>query len=87
MLRAGGQSYPYDFGLNDIVLDAAFENLFACFGADAELPAVLRERWLKAAPSAAEDAATLPPGEVLDLMERLRAVPGVVEATALVVVR
>lgn len=87
VLRAGGQSYPYDFGLNDIVLDAAFENLFACFGTDAELPEALRERWLKAAPSAAEDAATLQPDEVLDLLERLRAVPGVVEATAPVVVR
>ncbi|CAN7176735.1 hypothetical protein [Bosea sp. LjRoot237] len=87
VLRAGGQSYPYDFGLNDIVLDAAFENLFACFGADAELPAVLRERWLKAAPSATEDATTLQPDEVLDLIEKLRAVPGVVEATAPIVVR
>jgi hypothetical protein len=87
VLHAGGQSYPYDFGLNDIVLDTAFENLFACFGADTELPGALRERWLKAAPSAAEDAATLQPDEVLDLMERLRAVPGVVEATAPIVVR
>jgi hypothetical protein len=87
VLRAGGQSYPYDFGLNDIVLDAAFENLFACFGIEAELPAALRERWLEAAPSAAADAATLPPDEVLDLMEKLRAVPGVVEATAPIVVR
>ncbi|KRE11766.1 hypothetical protein ASE66_25015 [Bosea sp. Root483D1] len=42
VLRAGGQSYPYDFGLNDIVLDAAFENLSACFGTDAELPGALR---------------------------------------------
>jgi len=81
VLRAGGLAYPYDFGLNDIVLDAAFENLFACFGTDAELPAALRERWLKAAPSAAEDAATLQPSEVLDLLELLRAVPGLVEAT------
>jgi hypothetical protein len=87
VLRTGGLSYPYDFGLNDIVLDAAFENLFACFGTDAELPGALRERWLKAAPSAAEDAATLPPDEVLDLMERLRAVPGAVEATVPIVVR
>ncbi|RXT55574.1 hypothetical protein B6S44_10770 [Bosea sp. Tri-44] len=87
VLRAGGQSYPYDFGLNDIVLDAAFENLFACFGTETELPGALRERWLKAAPSATEDAATLQPDEVLDLMEKLRAVPGVVEATAPIVVR
>ncbi|WP_236846418.1 MULTISPECIES: hypothetical protein [unclassified Bosea (in: a-proteobacteria)] len=87
MLRAGGQSYPYDFGLNEIVLDAAFENLFACFGTEAELPAALRERWLKAAPSATEDAVTLQPGEVLDLLERLRAVSGVVEAAAPIVVR
>lgn len=87
VLRTGGQSYPYDFGLNDIVLDAAFENLFACFGTEAELPAALRERWLKAAPSAAEDAATLSPDEVLDLIEKLRAVPDVVEANAPIVVR
>lgn len=87
VLRAGGQSYPYDFGLADIVLDAAFENLFACFGTETELPAALRQRWLKAAPSANDDAAILQPDEVLDLMERLRAVPGVVEATAPLVVR
>jgi len=87
VLRAGGQSYPYDFGLNDIVLDAAFENLFACFGTEAELPAALRERWLKVAPSASDDAATLSPDEVLDLIDKLRAVPGVVEATAPIVVR
>jgi len=87
VLRAGGQSYPYDFGLGDIVLDAAFENLFACFGTEAELPAALRQRWLKAAPSASDDAAILQPDEVLDLIETLRAVPGVVEATAPIVVR
>ena len=87
VLRAGGQSYPYDFGLNDIVLDAAFENLFACFGTESELPAALRQRWLKAAPSANDDAATLSPDEVLDLIEKLRAVPGVVEATVPLVVR
>jgi len=87
VLRAGGQSYPYDFGLTDIVLDAAFENLFACFGTEAELPAALRERWLKAAPSANDDAATLSPDEVLDLLEKLRAVPGIVEASAPIVVR
>lgn len=87
VLRAGSQSYPYDFGLGDIVLDAAFENLFACFGTEAELPAALRQRWLKAAPSASDDAAILQPDEVLDLIETLRAVPGVVEATAPIVVR
>lgn len=87
VLRAGGQSYPYDFGLTDIVLDAAFENLFACFGTEAQLPAALRERWLRAAPSKSDDAAILGPDEVLDLIEKLRAVPGVVEATVPIVVR
>lgn len=87
VLRAGGQSYPYDFGLNDIVLGAAFENLFACFGTEAELPAALHERWLKAAPGASDDAAILQPDEVLDMIEKLRAVPGVVEATTSIVVR
>ena len=87
VLRAGGQSYPYDFGLTDIVLDAAFENLFACFGTEAELPEALRERWLRAAASASDDAVILQPDEVLDLLEKLRAVPGVVEATAPIVVR
>jgi len=87
VLRAAAQSYPYEFGLNDIVLDGAFENLFACFGTEAGLPAGLRERWLQAAPSAREDAATLQPDEVLDLLDKLRAVPGVVEASAPIVVR
>ncbi len=87
VLRAGGQSYPYGFGLTDIVLDAAFENLFACFGTETDLPAALRQRWLKAAPSANDDAAILQPDEVLDLIEDLRAIPGVVEATVPIVVR
>jgi hypothetical protein len=87
VLRAGGQSYPYDFGLGDIVLDAAFENLFACFGTEAELPGALRQRWLKAAPSANDDAAILQSDEVLDLIEKLRAIPGIVEATVPIVVR
>jgi hypothetical protein len=87
VLSAGGQSYPYDFGLTDIVLDAAFENLFACFGTEAELPAALRQRWLKAAPSANDDAAILQSDEVLDLIEKLRAIPGIVEATVPIVVR
>ncbi len=86
-LARSGRSYPHEFGLDDIVLEQPFENLFGCFGSQGELPAGLSERWLAAAPSASADAAVLAGGEVLELLEAMRAVPGIVEASAPLIVR
>lgn len=86
-VAAGSKSYPLGFGLADIVLDQPFENLFHCFGIEGDLPAALRERWLSAAPSATAEAKLLPRAEVLDLLEQIRATPGVTEAAARIIVR
>ncbi|MGF1554269.1 MAG: hypothetical protein ACFBWO_17465 [Paracoccaceae bacterium] len=84
---AGMRSYPAGFGLDDIVLGGRFEALFHCFAASAALPAALDARWRAAAPSAAEGARLLAPGEVDALLAAMRALPGVVEGAARVVVR
>ena len=70
-----------------IVAGEPFENLFACFGIPGGLPPELAARWLSAAPGIEGEARLLPPPEVLDLVEKIRAVPGVTEATARIVVR
>ncbi|GJE73074.1 hypothetical protein CHKEEEPN_4637 [Methylorubrum podarium] len=64
-----------------------FENLFACFGVEGGLPPELAERWLAAAPGAEGEAKLLQPPDVLDLLDKIRATPGVTEATARIVVR
>ncbi len=79
--------YPRGFGLDEIVAGEPFENLFACFGVEGGLPPELAARWLAAAPSAEAEARLLQPPEVLDLMDRIRATPGVTEATARIMVR
>jgi hypothetical protein len=79
--------YPRGYGLDEIVAGEPFENLFSCFGVEGALPPELQARWLAAAPAADGDAALLQPADVLDLLEKIRAVPGVTEAVARVVVR
>ncbi|MFD1333560.1 hypothetical protein ACFQ4O_16280, partial [Methylopila musalis] len=79
--------YPRDFGLADIVLSGAFENLFGCFAVEGGLPKAIEARWLAAAPRADGDATLLGREDVLDLIEQIRATPGVVEATTRIVVR
>ncbi|MET7241827.1 hypothetical protein ABZT49_00505 [Methylobacterium sp. EM32] len=79
--------YPRGYGLDEIVAGEPFENLFACFGIPGGLPPELAARWLAAAPSSEGEARLLQPPEVLDLVEKIRAVPGVTEATARIVVR
>ncbi len=79
--------YPRGYGLDEIVAGEPFENLFACFGVEGGLPPELAARWLAAAPGADGDAKLLQPPDVLDLLEKIRATPGVTEATARIVVR
>jgi hypothetical protein len=87
-LKAGeARAYPRGYGLDEIVAGAPFENLFSCFGVEGGLPPDLAARWLAAAPGADGEAALLRPPDVLDLLDRIRAVPGVTEATARIVVR
>ena len=79
--------YPRGYGLDEIVASEPFENLFACYGVEGGLPPELAARWLDAAPAAGAEARLLQPTEVLDLLERIRRVPGVTEATARISVR
>lgn len=79
--------YPRGYGLDEIVASEPFENLFACFGVEGGLPPELAARWLEAAPAAGAESRLLQPAEVLDLIDRIRRVPGVTEATARITVR
>jgi hypothetical protein len=79
--------YPRGYGLDEIVAGEPFENLFACFGVEGGLPPDLAERWLAAAPGKDGEARLLQPSGMLDLLEKIRATPGVTEATARIVVR
>lgn len=87
-LKAGeAKRYPRSYGLDEIVAGEPFENLFACFGIEGGLPPELAERWLAAAPGAEADARLLQPPDVLDFLGKIRATPGVTEATARIIVR
>jgi hypothetical protein len=83
----GDRRYPRSFGLSEIVLAEPFENLFSCFAAEYGLPEAIEKRWMAAAPGADGDAKLLSRGDILDLMEQIRATPGVREATTRIVVR
>lgn len=85
-VRAGTLRYPRDFGLADIVLDQPFENLFACFGVEHNLPPAVDQLWRDHAPGATADAKLIERDALATLMADLRAVPGIVEATAPIVV-
>ena len=87
-LKAGeARRYPRGYGLDEIVAGEPFENLFACFGVEGGLPPDLAGRWLAAAPGKDGEARLLQPSDMLDLLEKIRATPGVSEATARIVVR
>ncbi|KQP40083.1 hypothetical protein ASF49_21415 [Methylobacterium sp. Leaf104] len=87
-LTAGDvRRYPRGYGLDEIVAGEPFENLFTCFGVEGGLPPELAARWLAAAPGTDSDATLLSPTDVLDLVDRIRATPGVTEAAARIVVR
>ncbi|BAU89423.1 hypothetical protein MPPM_0818 [Methylorubrum populi] len=87
-LKAGeARRYPRGYGLDEIVAGEPFENLFACFGVEGGLPPDLAGRWLAAAPGKDGEARLLQPSDMLDLLEKIRATPGVTEATARIVVR
>ncbi|MGL4243030.1 MAG: hypothetical protein ACRCTI_18105 [Beijerinckiaceae bacterium] len=81
--QPGRLRYPRDFRLEDVVLNARFENLFACFGAAEPLPEALAEAWVRHGREATlVDAAT-----VQALLAEMRATPGVSEALTRIAVR
>jgi hypothetical protein len=89
-LRAGTLRYPRDFELAEILLgEDAFENLFACFGTERDLPPGLDRLWREHAPGAGatEDAKLIDPITLTTLMNDFRALPGIVEPTVRIVVR
>lgn len=82
----GAHRYPSGFGLGDVVLGGRFENLFHCFAPSGPLPAALDERWRAAGPEAGGPTLLEAP-EIAAMLEAMRALPGMVEATARIVVR
>jgi hypothetical protein len=88
-VKAGTLHYPHDFGLEDIsVGEGLFENLFDCFGTEHDLPPALDQRWREHAPRENADAKLIESIAALTtLMNDFRALPGIVEATARIVVR
>src|SRR5208337_4426369 len=89
MLMPGERHYPSGFGLDEVRLDEPRVNLIDCFAARTRLPPELDARWLEAAPSKETDynPEPLSAPDVLELLNKMRALPGIVEGTARLVVR
>ncbi|MGL4236176.1 hypothetical protein, partial [Tabrizicola sp.] len=85
-VEPGSYSYPADFGLGDIVLSDAFENLFHCFAPSEALPQALEQSWRDAGPQAANQV-LLDSAAIAAMLEDMRAQPGMVEATTRILVR
>jgi hypothetical protein len=83
---AGSYSYPADFGLQSVVLNGAFENLFHCFAPDAALPPELAARWREATAGAAGPT-LLDSLALATLLDDMRAQPGMIEAATRLIVR
>jgi hypothetical protein len=85
VVAPGSYSYPTDFGLGDVVLSGAFENLFHCFAPLEPLPATLDQRWRDAGPQAANQV-LLDSAAIAAMLEDMRALPDMIEATTRIVV-
>jgi hypothetical protein len=88
-LVPGEHHYPDSFDLRPVPLHEPRINLIDCFGLHGRLPSGLHDRWMAAAPSEENkyDPKPLFAPDVSDLLERIRAIPGLVEATTRLVVR
>ncbi|MBM7067438.1 hypothetical protein [Actibacterium sp. 188UL27-1] len=82
----GALIYPTSFGLRQIVLDGAFENLFHCFAAPAPIPQALDAQWRDLGP-AGGNPRLLDRAQIEQILAQMRAQPGLTEATARIVVR
>jgi hypothetical protein len=85
-VQPGSYSYPADFGLGDIVLSGAFENLFHCFAPSDPLPAAIDHSWQAAGPQA-DGQVLLDSAAIGSMLNDMRAQPGMVEATTRILVR
>jgi hypothetical protein len=83
----GIRRYPRDFRLGDVVITKSFENLFGCFGVEQPPSAALDDDWVKFGPVAERPALLMGADEVRAIMERMRRIPGVVEAVTRVIIR
>ena len=88
-VKAGTLRYPRDFGkhMDKLLGDDPFENLFACFGTEHDLPSALDQRWQEHAPSETADPKVIEPNALTTMMNAFRALPGIVEVTARIVLR
>jgi hypothetical protein len=83
----GTYSYPADFGLQSVVLNQPFENLFHCFAPSAPLPQALVESWRAAATGDGGNPVLLDSLALNGLLDEMRAQPGVIEAATRIIVR
>jgi hypothetical protein len=91
-VKAGTLRYPRDFWrdlkLDNVLEEGPLRNLFACFGTEHDLPSELDRLWREHAPSVTADSKLIEPIALTTmLMNDFRALPGIVEATAWIVVR
>jgi hypothetical protein len=83
----GIRRYPREFRMGEVVVTKPFENLFGCFGVDAPASAPLDDDWVRFGPDVGRPIHLLSADEVRMLMDRMRRMPGVVEALTWVIVR
>lgn len=83
----GTYSYPEDFGLQSIVLGQPFENLFHCFAPASPMPTALADRWQAASTGSGAGPSLLDAQALADLLDEMRAQPGMVEAAARIIVQ
>jgi len=87
-VKAGTWRYPRDFRLAAIPFDKApSDDLFVCFGLEGDVPRPLDQQWREYAPGTNTDPKLIEPIMVIKLMDEFFALPGIVEATARIVVR
>jgi hypothetical protein len=83
----GTYSYPADFGLQSVVLNQPFENLFHCFAPTSPLPEAIVENWRAAATGDGGNPVLLDGLALSGLLDEMRAQPGVIEAATRIIVR
>jgi hypothetical protein len=83
----GTYSYPTDFGLQSVVVDQPFENLFHCFAPTMPLAEEVAGRWHAAATGDGGNPVLLDGLALAALLDEMRAQPGMVEAATRIIVR
>jgi hypothetical protein len=83
----GNMNYPRSFGLSEIVLEQSFDNLASCFAVSDPLPEALQATWNEHMGSKDQPAKLMEKAAVNATLEAFRALPGLVEASARIVVK